>query len=64
MNSELKKALEVLRDNCSKFDNCEDKCDFSTHYGCYLKNRTPEEYSEEDIKCQRNTFISSKKLMA
>lgn len=53
MNSELKKALEVLRDNCSKFDNCEDKCDFSTHYGCYLKNRTPEEYSEEDIKCQK-----------
>lgn len=55
MNSELKNALEILKKNCKGFKNCEDNggCEFLGYYGCYLTNKTPEEYSEEDVECQK-----------
>lgn len=44
MNKEIKQALEVLKANCDKYENCNEGCDFYESYECYLYHRVPEEY--------------------
>ena len=46
MNSELKKALEVIVKNCGKNEDCF-TCELFTAYGCSLADKTPMSYLEE-----------------
>ena len=46
MNSELKKALEVIGKNCEKNEDCF-TCELCTAYGCWLADKTPMSYLEE-----------------
>ena len=47
MNSELVQALEVLKNNCKKYEDCIGCVlyDIDT-YGCYLTGIAPEDYLE------------------
>ena len=47
MNSELVQALEVLKNNCKKYEDCIG-CELFDINGCYLTGRVPEEYLEGD----------------
>ena len=50
MNSEIMKALQVLKNNCKEHEGCEGCELFSIDaiYGCYLSDKAPEEYLEGD----------------
>ena len=47
MNSEIVQALEVLKNNCKKYEECIGCAlyDIDT-YGCYLTEIAPEDYLE------------------
>ena len=47
MNSEIVQALEVLKNNCKKYEDCIG-CELFDINGCYLTGRVPEEYLEGD----------------
>ena len=52
MNSELRNALEVLRNNCKEHEDCIG-CELFEMHGCgccYLNEKVPEEYLEGEYK--------------
>ena len=49
MNSELVQALEVLKNNCKKYEDCIG-CELFDINGCYLTERVAEEYLEGEYE--------------